>query len=683
MLNRRRHFMTRVHKTVLWTLAACVFGYIAVHVLIVKAPGPALAQQPPEEPAGAIPLPEDDRGGPGEERAAPASALEPARALVAVCVGDKGEPLDDVIVDIVRETATESPFDPRVEPYGQATSKDGGRLSFALPPIRHRITGQAGIYILYFTAPGRPIKSVVVENDTALPKEIAIPKESAEHVYAPTHHIVVAKSKGISISPLHSAIRAFTKDGKIYRVVEFVDERTGVDKAPGKQTASGSWKPSPANPEDDVASMTIPKTGNGGRYGAGYGGSMADSGMPMSPPAAQDRITSARQKLTDARTDKEKQAARAQLRKLLAEIFAQDMQMREQQAAEIESRLANLRRQYQAREKVKEEIIDLQLKVIEQDAAGLGFPGGGPGFPGGLPRSGVGGSGFQSGGQGAMTAPQPAGRRSGVSVERPLAEFKQQQALIGELNKYGHFAESTDGKLYAHVSSNHPRGPSFIFVVDSQTGKLVGTAAVNSVVGPILFTKEGLASRENDLLELRIRLTRRAGPDGDVFEVGSADLNPFDPMTVALDPEFLKKYSSKPQARVGELAARGHFVGSPDGKLYAYVETSGDNMPERSALVRVCDVRTGQRVAGTRIKPPVGKLRFFNHGVFTEDADGKLTLRIRLNRRTGPEGDVFEVGSADLNPVDPLTVITAGGDVVELPGTANGATHSLRADMAA
>jgi uncharacterized protein (TIGR03067 family) len=51
------------------------------------------------------------------------------------------------------------------------------------------------------------------------------------------------------------------------------------------------------------------------------------------------------------------------------------MQAREKHAAEIESRLARLRKQYQEREAAKDKIIDLQLQVIESDAAGLGFPG--------------------------------------------------------------------------------------------------------------------------------------------------------------------------------------------------------------------------------------------------------------------------------------------------------------------
>jgi hypothetical protein len=81
-------------------------------------------------------------------------------------------------------------------------------------------------------------------------------------------------------------------------------------------------------------------------------------------------------KLREAKTDGERQTAREALRKVLAQVFADDMRAREKQAAEIESRLAKLRQQYQEREHVKDRIIDLQLQVLEQEAAGLGFPGG-------------------------------------------------------------------------------------------------------------------------------------------------------------------------------------------------------------------------------------------------------------------------------------------------------------------
>lgn len=348
--------MTRVQSTVLWTLAMCVFGYIAVHVLIVKAPGAAQAQQPATDPLSDKPLPEDDPKGLGAERPAPAPALEPARALVAICVGDNGEPLDDVIVDIFRETPSESPFDPRVESVGRTKTTDDGRLAVSLPLIQGKTKeGEAAaMYLFYFSAPGRPIKSMIVKNGTQLPKQIVIPTKSTEHIYAPTHHIVVAKTKGISVSPLHSAIRAFTKDGKIYRVEGFVDERND-----GKAPASGNG-----------ASLGLPG-GNSAQMGMRRPGSGQSSQQ-----TAQEQILAARKRLTDATSDEEKHAARAVLRKLLADVFAQDMQMREKQAMEIEIRLAKLRQQYEARQKVKEEIIDLQLKVIEQHAAGLGFPGG-------------------------------------------------------------------------------------------------------------------------------------------------------------------------------------------------------------------------------------------------------------------------------------------------------------------
>jgi hypothetical protein len=87
-----------------------------------------------------------------------------------------------------------------------------------------------------------------------------------------------------------------------------------------------------------------------------------------------ERIRALRQKLSEASSQEDKKAARQQLRKSLAEIFDQDMQMRKKAAAKIESRLAKLRQQYEARQTARDEIIDLQLKVIEQDEAGLEFP---------------------------------------------------------------------------------------------------------------------------------------------------------------------------------------------------------------------------------------------------------------------------------------------------------------------
>src|SRR6185436_2293276 len=91
----------------------------------------------------------------------------------------------------------------------------------------------------------------------------------------------------------------------------------------------------------------------------------------------QPRIEAAMKKLRDAKGDDEKQAAKTALRNVLAKIFEEDMNAREKQAKEIETRLATLRQRYQERQKAANEILDLQLKVLENEAAGLGFTSGG------------------------------------------------------------------------------------------------------------------------------------------------------------------------------------------------------------------------------------------------------------------------------------------------------------------
>jgi hypothetical protein len=386
--------------------------------------------------------------------------------------------------------------------------------------------------------------------------------------------------------------------------------------------------------------------------------------------AEQERIRAWRLKLTDAKSEDEKKAARTELRQLLAGIFARDMQMREKQAAEIESRLGKLRQQYQVREKVKDEIIELQLKVIEQDAAGLGFPSGqssvptvpsgvGPSTPFGnranLPASATPRDPLVVGSQnpGASARDTHVDQFDPIPAERTLADVKRiHAAVVATLTKQGRFIESADGKLYAYVNVNWPAGPSVIRVIDSATGKLLGTAMVNSIVRALQFTDDGVASRERDnKLELRVPLKRGAASDGDVFEPLATNPNPLDPVAAALDPEFLEKYSTAPQTRFAELAARGHVVGSPDGKHYAYVETKGDNIPQGTAEIRVCDVRTGQCVAAARIKSPVATLRFFNQGVATEDPDGTLKLQLSFLTEHDTQ-DVWEttLGSSGMAP---------------------------------
>lgn len=84
------------------------------------------------------------------------------------------------------------------------------------------------------------------------------------------------------------------------------------------------------------------------------------------------KIEAAAKPLREATTEEAKSIARTNLRKVLAGIFAADMDARRAQSHEIESRLLKLRQQLSNREKAKEHILDLQMEVLENDA-GLEF----------------------------------------------------------------------------------------------------------------------------------------------------------------------------------------------------------------------------------------------------------------------------------------------------------------------
>lgn len=79
-------------------------------------------------------------------------------------------------------------------------------------------------------------------------------------------------------------------------------------------------------------------------------------------------------KLRQAKTDDEKTAAAAELRQVLSDVFRADMLQRYEKTRAIETQLKKLRDQHEARDQAKDEIIDLQLKLLEKQAAGLDFP---------------------------------------------------------------------------------------------------------------------------------------------------------------------------------------------------------------------------------------------------------------------------------------------------------------------
>jgi len=80
-------------------------------------------------------------------------------------------------------------------------------------------------------------------------------------------------------------------------------------------------------------------------------------------------------KLRMAKEGSDKDAAKKELAELLDRSFTHDLERREQEVAEIESRVKKLREQIERRKKAKDEIVGLRLKTIVNETEGLGFPG--------------------------------------------------------------------------------------------------------------------------------------------------------------------------------------------------------------------------------------------------------------------------------------------------------------------
>jgi len=73
--------------------------------------------------------------------------------------------------------------------------------------------------------------------------------------------------------------------------------------------------------------------------------------------------------------DKTKVELTKELETAVATSFDADMKERENDLAKLEQRLNKLREQLDRRRKAKSEIIQLEVKVLTNEAAGLGFSG--------------------------------------------------------------------------------------------------------------------------------------------------------------------------------------------------------------------------------------------------------------------------------------------------------------------
>jgi hypothetical protein len=135
----------------------------------------------------------------------------------------------------------------------------------------------------------------------------------------------------------------------------------------------------------------------------------------------QVQVRRATEGLRGAQNESDKTAAMRQLTQVLNEYFEADLKWRTNELAQIEERVRTLREQLDRRREKKQEIIDLQIKVAQNEADGLGFfgvTGGGSTGLGTYTTFGVAGPMEVSPDRGQPRGPQPAGRRGGGGAVR-------------------------------------------------------------------------------------------------------------------------------------------------------------------------------------------------------------------------------------------------------------------------
>jgi hypothetical protein len=92
-----------------------------------------------------------------------------------------------------------------------------------------------------------------------------------------------------------------------------------------------------------------------------------------SVPDSKSAIRKAAEELRDAESDEARDQAEDKLRELLSKYFDEDMQRREADLKAMESRLKKLQEQLARRHDKMQEIVDFQIKVLINEADGLGF----------------------------------------------------------------------------------------------------------------------------------------------------------------------------------------------------------------------------------------------------------------------------------------------------------------------
>ena len=102
---------------------------------------------------------------------------------------------------------------------------------------------------------------------------------------------------------------------------------------------------------------------------------------------------------------------------------------------------------------------------------------------------------------------------------------------------------------------------------------------------------------------------------------------------------------------IDELVKRGHFLESPDGVLYAYVNA---NWPAGGSELRVVNSASGRLVAAARFSEIIGPLQWTEEGLATKEANGTLKVRVRVAEVTDRGGPGKEPNAEGSNVPGPL-----------------------------
>jgi hypothetical protein len=166
------------------------------------------------------------------------------------------------------------------------------------------------------------------------------------------------------LAPSPSAAKPLPDDGG--GVKRPLQDDGGIPPATTEAIPAPRWRPdSPA------------RLGGMGRRGMGMMRGRGPFAHPMSDEEMQEfeALHRAVEKLKTAKNDAEKTSATNEISQVLEKWFKRDLERRENQISEIETRVKKLRDQIDKRKKAREEIINLRLKTIINEADGLGFPG--------------------------------------------------------------------------------------------------------------------------------------------------------------------------------------------------------------------------------------------------------------------------------------------------------------------